>query len=605
MKKQPRLKKCKLRINAIGNEKSQQPLGLSTAYEGQAYDIMLHAWIGRVTGWLSPASLGVSMFDWLSHLAISPAKQFNLLQQAFDSWLQCVLQIELYLHHGGCPDLHVAEPRPDDNRFKDKMWEDFPFNLYSQAFLLHERWWDTATTSIRGVSKHHEHVVNFLARQYLDMLSPSNFPTTNPEVLYATAQQGGMNFLTGYNNMMEDLCRLLHKQPPVGTENFPVGERVAVTPGKVIYRNRLIELIQYKPTTPTVYAEPILIVPAWIMKYYILDLSPHNSLVKYLVEHGHTVFMISWKNPTSDDRNLGLEDYLNLGIMSAIEVINHIVPKKKIHATGYCLGGTLLTIAAATMAAYGDDRLKTVTLFAAQVDFREPGALSLFIDPSQVTYLEDVMWEKGYLDGSQMSWAFSMLRSNDLVWSRIIHDYLLGNRRPINDLMAWDYDTTRLPFAMHSEYLRELFLNNELVQGRYKVGKKKIALLDITTPIFSVATVKDHVSPWRSVYKIQLYTDTNVTFVLTSGGHNAGIVSEPGHRGRTYQMQTRKSGDKHVSSETWLETAHQHQGSWWPAWQKWLEAHSSSEKIAKPSMGNPDQEITVLCDAPGTYVLEK
>lgn len=290
--------------------------------------------------------------------------------------------------------------------------------------------------------------------------------------------------------------------------------------------------------------------------------------------------------------------------MSAIDVINNIIPDKKINAVGYCLGGTLLMIAAAAMAGRGDERLKSITLFAAQVDFRDPGEISLFIDQSQITYLEDIMWEKGYLDGSQMSWAFSMLRSNDLIWSRMIHDYLLGKRRPITDLMAWDYDTTRLPYRMHSEYLHDLFLKNNLVQGRYEVNKKRIALSDIKAPLFVVSTIKDHVSPWRSVYKIQLFTNTDFTFVLTSGGHNAGIVSEPGHRGRYYQMDTRKAGDKHIGSNAWLEKASHYKGSWWPAWDKWL-VNLSDGQMARPHMGNSKKDFGVICDAPGTYVLQK
>lgn len=602
MKKLSNPKNNKLKLE--GQDSEVNSIGFTIPYEGQAYDIMLHALMGKMTGWLSPASLGLAMFDWWSHVAISPAKQFDLIQKGWENLSQFNLQFATYAGLNVCYEKINCKPRSQDHRFKNKAWEEFPFNLYSQAFLLNEKWWNEATSKIRGVSKHHAHVVNFIARQILDMFSPSNYPLTNPEVLSATFQQGGANFVAGLNNYIEDSCRLRNKQPPVGAENFLVGVKVAITPGKVVYRNHLIELIQYEPTTRDVYGEPVLIIPAWIMKYYILDLSKRNSLVKYLVDQGHTVFMISWKNPTSEDRNLGLEDYLNLGIMSALQVVSDIVPDKKIHVTGYCLGGTLLMIAAAAMELIGDERLKTITLFAAQVDFRDPGDLSLFIDQSQISYLEDIMWEKGYLDGAQISGAFSMLRSNDLIWSRMIHDYLLGKRRPINDLIAWDYDTTRLPFRMHSEYLHDLFLNNDLVQGHYKVGKKKITLSDIKVPIFAVGTVKDHVSPWRSVYKIHLFTNTDVTFVLTSGGHNAGIVSEPGHKNRTYQMNTRKKGDKHPSTESWLEKTPKYEGSWWPEWHKWL-AGQSGDKILPPQMGNPKKDYVVLCDAPGTYVLQK
>lgn len=560
-------------------------------YEGQPFDIMLHAWVGKVTGWLSPASLGLAGFDWLSHLVISPAKQLSLAQSAWEKIFDFSFQF--------FSSTHCVKPRSEDHRFKNPDWDDFPFCIYSQGFLLYEKWWNEATSNIRGVSKHHEHVVNFSARQILDMLSPSNFPFTNPEVIEATVQTGGANFVAGLNNFVEDVYRVIKKQPPVGTEKFPVGEKVAITPGKVVFKNQLIELIQYSPKKSKVYAEPVLIIPAWIMKYYILDLSPQNSLVKYLVDHGHTVFMISWKNPTSEDRNLGLDDYLNLGIMDSVKVINEILPNNKIHATGYCLGGTLLMIAAAAMAAHNDDRLKSITLFAAQVDFREPGELSLFIDQSQITYLEDIMWEKGYLDGRQMAWAFSMLRSNDLIWSRIVHDYLLGKRQSINDLMAWDYDLTRLPYRMHSEYLHSLFLNNDLIQGRYKVDRKKIALVDIKQPIFAVATVKDHVSPWHSVYKTQLFINTDMTFVLTNGGHNAGIVSEPGHKGRSYQMDKHAAGEKHISSDALLAKAPKCDGSWWPAWEKWLVSQSSPNLITPPAMKK------TLCDAPGEYIYVK
>lgn len=600
MKTSFKAKKSKL----ILRQTSEPPKINPTFYEGQTYDIMVHAWIGKLMGWLSPASLGLTMYDWSLHLAISPAKQFDLTQKAFENVSQLILQVATLSGLIKPCDLELkCKSRAQDHRFRNIMWDEFPFNFYSQSFLFYENWWNEATSKVRGVSKHHIDVVNFTARQILDMISPSNFPLTNPEIIKATIEQGGANFVNGFNNFIEDYRRVKNKLPPVGAEHFTVGEKVAITPGKVIYRNHLIELIQYTSTTKEVYAEPILIIPAWIMKYYVLDLSKHNSLVRYLVGKGHTVFMISWRNPTSEDRNLGLEDYLDLGIMHALKVINDIVPNQKIHATGYCLGGTLLMIAAAAMELMGDERLKSITLFAAQIDFKEPGELSLFVDQSQLTYLEDIMWEKGYLDGAQMSSAFSMLRSNDLIWSRMIQDYLLGKRRGINDLMAWDYDTTRLPFRMHSEYLNDLFLNNELVQGHYKVGRKKIALTDIKVPIFSVGTIKDHVSPWRSVYKIHLYTNTDVTFVLTSGGHNAGIVNEPGHKNRSYQIDTRKKGDKYISSESWIEKVQKNDGSWWPEWQNWL-VIQSSEKIASIKVGN-STEHPALCDAPGIYVLEK
>jgi polyhydroxyalkanoate synthase len=435
-------------------------------------------------------------------------------------------------------------------------------------------------------------------------MAPANFALTNPEFLHATITQGGTNLTRGALNWIEDWQRILSKRQPPGAEAFQVGKTVGITRGKVVYRNQLIELLQYAPATETVSAEPILIVPAWIMKYYILDLSPHNSLVKYLVEKGHTVFMISWKNPGPEDRDLGMEDYRTLGIMEALAAIATIVPGRKIHAAGYCLGGTLLSIAAAVMARDGDERLKSMTLFAAETDFTEAGELMLFIDEAEVAYLEDIMWDQGYLDTAQMAGAFQLLRSNDLIWSRMVHQYLLGQREPMTDLMAWNADATRMPSRMHSEYLRSLFLNNDLAEGRYKVGGRPVFLADIRAPLFAVGTVRDHVAPWRSVYKIGLLVDTAVTFVLTAGGHNVGIVSEPGHPRRNYQTATRKAGEKHLDPETWQAVAPQQEGSWWPAWQAWLMGHSG-ERVPPPPMGAPDKGYPPLGDAPGRYVLQE
>lgn len=388
----------------------------------------------------------------------------------------------------------------------------------------------------------------------------------------------------------------------VKDEKFQVGKGVACTPGKVVFRNKLIELIQYTPTTDSVHAEPILIVPAWIMKYYILDLSPANSMVKWLVSQGHTVFVISWKNPGAEDRDMGMADYRRLGVMAALDAINAVVPGQKVHGAGYCLGGTLLSIAAAAMARGGDERLASVTLLAAQTDFEDAGEIMLFIDESQVTYLEDVMWDQGYLDTKQMAGAFQMLRSNDLVWSRMIRQYLLGETDTANDLMAWNSDATRLPYKMHTEYLRRLFLNNMLSKGRYTVEGRPIALTDIRAPICAVGTTKDHVAPWKSVYKIGILSDTDVTFILASGGHNAGIVSEPGHKGRSYQIATRADADKYVDPDTWAMVTPKQQGSWWEPWQQWLAANSSGQ-ITPPKMGAPEAGYPPIADAPGLYVL--
>ncbi len=564
-------------------------------------DRFLHALQARMTGGISPSSAWLAYLDWAVHLANSPGKQGELAAKA----LRKSIRFHTYAWRllAGRAEGPCIEPLPQDRRFRAPAWRQFPFALYYQSFLLLQQWWHVATTGVHGVSRHHEDVVSFAARQILDVFSPANFVLTNPEVLKATIAEGGANLLRGAQNFFEDWERAALQKKPVGAENFRVGKEVAVTPGKVVYRNRLIELIQYAPQTKTVYAEPVLIVPAWIMKYYILDLSPGNSLVRYLVEKGHTVFMISWRNPTAEDRELGMNDYLELGVMRALDAMRAIVPERAVHAVGYCLGGTLLAIAAAALGRDGKDWLASVTLFAAQTDFTEAGELMLFIDQSQVAYLEDLMWDQGYLDTKQMAGAFQILRSNDLIWSRLVHDYLMGERRPMIDLMAWNADATRMPYRMHSEYLRRLFLDNDLAEGRYTVGDRHIALSDIRAPIFAVGTERDHVAPWRSVYKIHLLADAEVTFLLTSGGHNAGIVSEPGHPGRHYRMATRAHDAPYVAPETWYETTPAREGSWWPAWQAWL-AERSSGRVKPPPLGRPEAGYPPLADAPGAYVLE-
>ena len=565
------------------------------------FDRWLHAVTGRFTKGVSPAALSYSFMDWCIHLSISPGKQAELLEKAGRK----ASRLGLYTIHSAVDPKTPCciSPLPQDRRFDGKEWQQWPYNFLYQSFLLNQQWWHNASTDVRGVSKHHTEVVSFAIRQILDLLSPSNFILTNPEILKATVEQGGMNLVRGMSNYVEDQERVISNKMPLGTEQFRPGEVLAVTPGKVVYRNKLMELIQYAPTTKTVHSEPLLIVSAWIMKYYILDLSPNNSLVKYLVDQGFTVFMISWKNPSNKARNLGMEDYRKLGIMAAIDAITEITGQDKIHGIGYCLGGTLLTISAAAMERDGDERLRSLTLLAAQTDFTDAGELTLFIDDSQVTFLEDIMWEQGYLDSKQMSGAFQLLRSKDLIWSRMVHDYLLGKRRPMIDLLAWNADATRLPYRMHTEYLRKLFLNNELAAGRYQIEGRPVAMADIEIPVFAVGTVKDHVSPWRSVYKIHLLIDSDVTFLLTNGGHNAGIVSEPGHRGRQYQVTTWQRAEKYVDPEIWQRQTPYKQGSWWPEWIKWLTLHSNSQ-VQPPMMGKPESGYIPLEDAPGKYVLQ-
>ncbi len=574
----------------------------STAFS-EIIDRSLHALAARFTAGLSPSALAGAYWDWAIHLALSPGKQLNLIEKAAKKQARLAAYAARCAVHGDDA-AECIEPLPQDRRFRDEAWRQWPFNLMHQAFLLNQQWWHNATTGVRGVTEQQENVLEFAARQILDVFSPSNFPMTNPEVLRKTAEEGGMNLVRGLENLKEDMERLASGGGPAGTGEFAVGQNLAVTPGKVVYRNRLIELIQYEPATDKVRPEPILIVPAWIMKYYILDLAPGRSLVEYLTGQGFTVFMISWKNPDPGDRDLGMSDYRTLGVMNALDAVQNICGCEKVHGVGYCLGGTLLAIAAAAMAANEDERLATLSLLAAQTDFSEAGELTLFINESQVAFLEDMMWEQGYLDATQMAGAFQLLRSNDLIWSRIVRDYLLGERRPVTDLMAWNADATRMPYKMHSEYLRRLFLDNDLARGRYLVKDRPVTVSDIRAPIFAVGTEWDHVAPWRSVYKLHSMADTQVTFLLTNGGHNAGIVSEPGHPRRHFRVATCEPDARFTDPETWMSENRTRDGSWWPEFVRWLDERSGAT-VPPPSPGASAKDHGVHCAAPGTYVFQE
>jgi len=591
------------RIVSTGNPAlPQQPVSPAATNAFRALDHTKEATIARFTGGLSPAAQSLAFADWFIHLASAPGKRAELASLAAAN----AGQIGDYVLRSltGNAAAPLAQPAPGDHRFRAEVWQTEPYRLLQQMFLLTEQWWQAATRDVPGATKHHENVVSFGVRQLLDMSSPTNSPFTNPEVIQRTQATLGANLLQGACNLLEDARRQANGQPLAGVDQFKVGVALAVTPGKVVFRNHLIELIQYSPTTEKVVAEPILIVPAWIMKYYILDLSPHNSLIRFLVGQGYTVFCISWRNVGAEDRDLSLDDYRTLGVMAALDTIGEIVPDQRIHATGYCLGGTLLLIAAAAMAGVGDERLASVSLLAAQTDFTEPGELQLFIDDSEVYFIESMMWSKGYLDASQMSGAFQMLESNDLIWSHVIHDYMLGDRTPMFDLMAWDADSTRMPYRMHSEYLRKLFLDNDLASSRYQVDGRPISLRNIRAPMFVVGTDRDHIAPWRSVYKIHYLSSTEITFVLTSGGHNAGIVSEPGHANRQFRIEYAAGGDLRVGPDEWIAAAEPRDGSWWTEWTAWLASRSAKDLVAPPHMGLAAEERVTLVDAPGTYVLQ-
>ncbi len=567
------------------------------------FDRLSRAMFARVSQGVSPLAVADAWTDWALHLELALGKQEALAMRA----AAFLLRLGFWLPRAAMgdpanPPLRLPE---GDRRFADEGWSAYPFNAIVQGFLIADDWWREATRQVPGLVRRHEAEVAFMARQILDIAAPTNIPWLNPEIIRRTLEEGGFNLLRGWSNWMEDAERLLAGQGPYGTEAFPVGEAVATTAGKVVYRNELMELIQYAPATAKVAEEPVLIVPAWIMKYYILDLTPEMSLVRYLVDHGHTVFIISWINPDRRDRNVGLDDYRRHGVMAALDAVSRIVPDRSIHACGYCLGGTILAIAAATMARDHDDRLASLTLLAAQTDFADAGELMLFLDERQFLLLEDLMWDQGYLDTRQMAGAFQALRTNELVWSRLIRNYMLGERDRMTPLSAWNSDQTRMPARMHSEYLRGLFLENRLSAGRFAVEGRVIALRDIRVPLFAVATTRDHIAPWRSVYKIALFADTDITFVLASGGHNVGVVNPPSQSIGTFQILTRRHGERYVDPDTWATLAPERQGSWWPAWLDWIGGVGKGRATDPPPMAAPSRGLPVLGDAPGSYVLER
>jgi len=564
----------------------------------ETVDRLGRSMIARFTRGVSPHAEADAWFDWCSHFSRAPGRQLELVA------LGAVLAARLAALMTGSA-VPLLKPEPIDHRFDDEAWQRFPFLWWQQAFFAQEEWWRSAMRPLRGMKARDAERVGFMIHQYLDAFSPSNVAWMNPVVIERTLNESGANLVRGIHNFLEDWSSVLTMTPPKPNESFRVGETIAATPGQVIFRNELMELLQYSPTTPDVLAEPMLIVPAWIMKYYVLDLTPQRSLVRYLVDRGITVFMISWLNPTPADRNVTLDDYRTKGVMAALAAVNAVVPGRKVHACGYCLGGTLLAIAAATMARDGDDRLKTITLLAGQTDFSEAGELMLFVDESQVAFLEDMMWDQGVLDSSQMSAAFRALRSDDLVWSKMTRNYLLGEREPMTDLKAWNADSTRLPYLMHSQYLRGLFMENRLTAGRFAVEGGVIALKDLRVPMFAVGTETDHIAPWQSVYKVHLFTDNELTFLLTNGGHNTGIVSEPGHKNRHYEIATRKPGDRYVDAATWRSRARRFEGSWWPEWVSWLVARIDPQRAAPPGIGAPAHDVVPLCPAPGTFVLQR
>ena len=491
----------------------------------------------------------------------------------------------------------VIEPGKGDKRFSAPDWQQNPvFDVLKQSYLL------TATTllktasEIEGLDEKQQRKLVFYLREFLDAISPTNYAFTNPQVLHETIQSGGKNVVEGVEHLLRDLKAGQIKM--TDTEAFEPGRNLALTPGQVVYRNKLIELIQYTPTTEKVYATPLLFIPPWINKYYILDMQPQNSLIKFLVDQGFTVFVISWKNPDASMEDTSFDDYLTLGPLEALDVVKEITGSQKVNAVGYCIGGTLLSMALPYLVAKKDETVNSANFFVALQDFSEVGDTSVFIDEPQVTYIEGQMMERGYLDSRSMATMFNMLRANDLIWSNVVNNYLLGKEPPAFDLLYWNNDGTRMAPAAHSFYLRNTYLENNLIKPNKIVLKGvPIDLGQIRQDIYAVGTQQDHIVPWKSAWRISQLASGKTRFALGGSGHIAGIINPPS-KAKGYW-----TNDKRVkNADQWFDSAEHHDGSWWTDWVDWLKPRSG-EQVAPPKVGS--KAHPPITPAPGTYVLEK
>jgi polyhydroxyalkanoate synthase len=495
----------------------------------------------------------------------------------------------------------VAEPAKGDKRFSDPAWKDeVVFDYLKQSYLLTARWLQGSVKQVEGVDDKTAKKVDFYTRQFIDAMSPSNFALTNPQVVKATVDSKGENLLKGLQNLLTDLergkGRLAIRQTDM--EAFKVGGNVATSPGQVIYQNDVMQLIQYAPATAEVHKVPLLIVPPWINKFYILDLKPENSFIKWATEQGYTVFVISWVNPDERQAGLMFDDYMKQGPLAALDAIEKAIGQRKVSAIGYCIGGTLMAATLAYMAARSDDRIAACTFFTAQVDFTEPGELGVFIDEDQLASLEEMMARKGYLEGSEMATTFNMLRANDLIWSFVVNNYLMGKDPFPFDLLYWNADATRMPAELHSYYLRNMYQKNLLSQpGGLAIDNVPIDLRKITVPIYLQAGKEDHIAPARSVYKATQLFSGPVRFMLAGSGHIAGVVNPP--RNKKYQHWLNETPRNPPTLAEWQQGAKEFPGSWWHDWDKWLSEKSGPKVPARvPGAGG----LPAIEDAPGSYV---
>ena len=549
------------------------------------------------TGPIDPLNVGNAFFELTQQMLNNPAKmveaQISLWQDYMELW-QATTRKAL-----GEESQPVVTPEQGDNRFKNEAWnDDGLFDFIKQSYLLTARWVQNTVHDVEGLDEKTAEKVDFYTRQYVDALAPTNFLMTNPQVLKETFDSKGENILKGLEHLLEDLERGKGKLSikMVDQDAFDVGENIATTPGKVVFQNDLIQLLQFSPTTEKVAEVPLLIIPPWINKYYILDLREKNSFIRWAVSKGLTVFCISWVNPDGKLAQKSFEDYMVEGPLAALAAIESATGQKEANAIGYCLGGTLLAATLACMRKNGDDRIKAATFFTSMIDFEEPGELGVFIDDDQLSFIDEKMKERGYLDGSEMATTFNMLRANDLIWSFVINNYLMGKEPFPFDLLYWNSDSTRMPATMHSFYLHKMYRENKLVEpGGITLMDTDVDLSVIDIPTFILSTREDHIAPWKSTYRATQIYGGPVTFTLAASGHIAGVVNPPEPEKYGFWTNSKKPKDP----DAWFACAKEHKGSWWPTWRKWLAKYAGEETDARVP---GDSKLPALEDAPGSYV---
>jgi polyhydroxyalkanoate synthase subunit PhaC len=556
----------------------------------------------RANGKLSPMSAAsdlaeaTKLFSEIAqHWVADPAKLVEAQSELVGDFLQLGTASMQRLMGGEAPP--VVEPEPGDNRFKDPDWSANPyFDFWKQSYLITTRWLEDLLERTEGLDERTRQRAEFYLKQVASALSPSNFPLTNPEVLRETFASSGNNLVQGMTNLVHDMEKSgdILSISQTDTEAFEVGRNIATSPGKVIFQNDILQLIQYAPSTDSVYQRPLLIIPPLINKFYILDLGPQKSFIRFAVSKGFTVFVVSWVNPDTRLAHKTFEDYMTEGILSATDAVKRETGSDKVNVIGYCVGGTLLGTTLAYLAARGDEPFASATFFAAQVDFTKAGDLMLFIDDAQLKALEEMMAERGYLDGSRMATVFNLLRPKDLIWPYIINNYMLGKKPFPFDLLFWNQDSTRMPAANHSFYLREFYHENKLARGQMSIAGVKLDLGKVKLPIYELCAKEDHIAPAKSVFIGSKLFGGPVTYVLAGSGHIAGVINPPDRPKYQYWTNDKKT----ATLEAWLEGAREHPGSWWPHYADWLAKHSGGQVKAR----TPGQNLGVIEDAPGRYV---